>query len=212
MVYYTRNAKGLWACSLQGPIRTITSDMNELIRDNDGHCRYLTIEEAALITALTDIELRTRWQQLPFGKASREIAGMIPQQALAAIYRSAAVLLGRRLPDSVKKHSLNLMVADPIPILIASPVVDASALSVSVTSPRAKRRPKAAFRYNPKLTSKSSRDTLKLNSSKRTYIPRQSQALWPSMPRVGSAKFKDQLYQENSTLALATSALPRDQV
>ena len=87
--------------------------MNELIRDNDRHCRYLTLDEAALITAPTDLELRTRWQQLPFATASKEIAGMIPQPALAAVYRSAVVLLGRRLPDSVKTHSLNLMVANP---------------------------------------------------------------------------------------------------
>ena len=193
--YYTRNAKGLRACSLQGPVRTITSDLNELIRDNDGHCRYLTLDEAALITAPTDKELRTRWQQLPFATASREIAGMIPQPALAAVYRSAAVLLGRRLPDSVTKHSLNLMVANPTPTSEPSTVVDASAFSVSVTSPRAKRRPKASIRLNPTLTPKSSRNTLKLSSSKKTYVPRQSQALWPSMPRVGSAKFNDQLYR-----------------
>ena len=193
--YYTRNAKGLRACSIQGPVRTITSDLNELIRDNDGHCRYLTLDEAALITAPTDLELRTRWQQLPFAKASKELAGMIPQPALAAMYRSAAVLLGRRLPDSVTKHSLNLMVANPTLTSEPSTVVDASAFSVSVTSPRAKRRPKASIRLNPTLTPKSSRNTLKLSSSKKTYVPRQSQALWPSMPRVGSAKFKDQLYR-----------------
>ena len=195
MGYYTRNAKGLRACAFNGPVRTITSDMNELIRDFDGHCRYLTLDEVALITAPTDMELRIRWQQLPFATAAKEIAGMIPQQALAAVYRSAVVLLGRRLPDSVKRHSLNLMVANPTLISDSPTVVDASALSVSVASPRAKRRPKASIRLNPKLTPKSSRNTLKLSSSKKTYVPRQSQALWPSMPRVGSAKFKDQLYR-----------------
>ena len=193
--FYTRNAKGLRACSFNGPIRTVTSDLNELVRDNDDNCRYLTLDEVANITAPTDVALRKRWTQLPFAKASKEIAGMIPQQALAAVYRSAAVILGRPLPDSASRHTLHLMAADLTSTSDSHDVHTASALSVSVASPRAKRRPKAPIRMNPTLTPKSTRNTLKLNSSKKNYIPRQSQALWPSMPRVGSAKFRDQLYR-----------------
>ena len=193
--FYTRNAKGLRACSFNGPIRTVTSDLNELVRDNDDNCRYLTLDEVANITAPTDVALRKRWTQLPFANASKEIAGMIPQQALAAVYRSAAVILGRHLPASASRHTLHLMAADLTPTSDSPDVHTASALSVSVASPRAKRRPKAPIRMNPTLTPKSTRNTLKLNSSKKNYIPRQSQALWPSMPRVGSAKFRDQLYR-----------------
>ena len=92
-------------------------------------------------------------------------------------------------------HSLNLMVADPTPTPTSSPVVDASAFSVSVTSPRAKRRPKAPIRFNLEQTKTSSGTPLNLNSSQKTYIPRQSQSMWPAMPRIGSAKFKVQLYR-----------------
>ena len=89
--YYSSNDKGHRVCAESGPIRTVTTDNNEIVSTQHGH-RYLTFDEVALITSPRDQQLHQRGQSMPLLDASREMANMIPAAMLEAIYKSAAKL------------------------------------------------------------------------------------------------------------------------
>ena len=85
------NDKGHRVCADSAPIRTVTTDSNEIVSTPNGH-RYLTFEELAHITAPRDKQLHKRWHNITLLDASREMANMIPATMLETIYKPAATL------------------------------------------------------------------------------------------------------------------------
>ena len=75
--YYSSNDKGHRVCADSGPIRTVTTDTNEIVYTQQGH-RYLKFDELAHITSPRDQHLHQRWKSMPLLDASREMANMIP--------------------------------------------------------------------------------------------------------------------------------------
>ena len=194
--YFSRNEKGLRVCASTGPIRTITSAMNEIVTTPDGTIS-LTFLEHAKIHAPQDEELITRWQTMPKSVSSRELAGMIPQAGLEAIYRTVAVLFGRQTakPQQLSSHYMLFaqdLNADQQPDHF-TPLPDLTML-LSKTDPSTRTRPKVKLTANSSTKGDNAVSSITPRSSKRKFIPQQSRRNWQPLPKIGSKEFNETLY------------------
>ena len=129
-----------------------------------------------------------------------ELANMVPQRMLRAIYRAVLTIFERwpeqpaaleASPDTDIAHCSFMHISMD---RSAEKEDDASLLITSRNSPQARVRP-ATKLTKEKTTKSPTLQTVKVISSKRSFVPRVSRSGWLPLPSLQSEAFSDQLFR-----------------